>query len=159
MDLCKIGMKFGWAVEEIVGVKPKAFTWIRQCNAITGISEFKGMHRQKIDMTCLEDKTRQYNTISRMDDTSKKCILTFEPSMEFVNSWNNLLDAALEAKAAGKATWMDIYIPGYGSYFVKFEPGEIPMPDLELGYQQDVRISNDITEIIGMGDAIEPTID
>lgn len=42
---------------------------------------------------------------------------------------------------------------------MKFVPGAIPVPDLELGYQQDVRISNDIIGIIGMGDAIAPMID
>ena len=67
--------------------------------------------------------------------------------------------AAYEAgKAANKATWADIYIPGFGSYFVKFEPGEIPMPDLETNNKLDIQISNVINSYEGLGDEIEPTI-
>lgn len=77
-------------------------------------------------------------------------------SKDFVTAWDALLDASLEGKAAGKATWADIYIPGFGSYFLKFEPGEIPMPDLEPGSKLDIQISNVINEYDGLGESIEP---
>ena len=70
---------------------------------------------------------------------------------------NELLEASEEAAEEGKATWADIYIPGFGSYFVKFEPGEIPMPDLEVNNKLDIQISCVVNKYMGLGDEIEPT--
>ena len=56
MDLSTIGVKFGWAVEETAGTKPKAFTWIKRCSKIAGINVTK----DKIDVSCFEDKIKQY---------------------------------------------------------------------------------------------------
>ena len=68
-----------------------------------------------------------------------------------------MLSASGEAAEKGLATWADIYIPGFGSYFVIFEPGEIPMPDLEVNNKLDIQISNVVNEYKGLGEAIEPT--
>ena len=67
-----------------------------------------------------------------------------------------MLEASEAGAEDGKATWADIFIPGFGSYFVKFEPGEIPMPDLEPGSKLDIQISNVVNEYMGLGEAIEP---
>ena len=150
MDLSTIGVKFGWAVEETAGTKPKAFTWIKRCSKIAGINVTK----DKIDVSCFEDKIKQY--IAGVGDTGGDWNLNFNGSTDFVTAWAALLDASLEGKAAGKATWADIYIPGFGSYFIKFEPGEIPMPDLEPGSKLDIQISNVINEYDGLGESIEP---
>lgn len=56
MDLSTIDVKFGWAVEETAGTKPKAFTWIKRCSKIAGINVTK----DKIDVSCFEDKIKQY---------------------------------------------------------------------------------------------------
>lgn len=150
MDLSTIGVKFGWAVEETAGTKPKAFTWIKRCNKIAGINVTK----DKIDVSCFEDKIKQY--IAGVGDTGGDWNLNFNGSSDFVTAWNALLAAAEAGKEEKKATWADIYIPGFGSYFVKFEPGEIPMPDLEPGNKLDLQISNIINEYMGFGEAIEP---
>ena len=44
MDLSTIGVKFGWAVEETAGTKPKAFTWIKRCSKIAGINAVSYTH-------------------------------------------------------------------------------------------------------------------
>lgn len=150
MDLSTIGVKFGWAVEETAGTKPKAFTWIKRCSKIAGINVTK----DKIDVSCFEDKIKQY--IAGVGDTGGDWNLNFNGSTDFVTAWDALLDTSLEGKAAGKAIWADIYIPGFGSYFLKFEPGEIPMPDLEPGSKLDIQISNVINEYDGLGESIEP---
>lgn len=152
MDLSTIGVKFGWAVEETAGTKPTAFTWIKRCNKIAGLN----LTKEKIDTTCFEDDVKQY--IAGVSDTGGDWNLIFNGSKEFVKAWNALLAAYEAGKAANKATWADIYIPGFGSYFVKFEPGEIPMPDLETNNKLDIQISNVVNSYEGLGDEIEPTI-
>ena len=78
-------------------------------------------------------------------------------AIDTVKAWNELLEKSEAGAEEGKATWADIFIPGFGSYFVKFEPGEIPMPDLEPNSKLDIQIANVVNEYIGLNEAIEPT--
>ena len=156
MDLSTIGVKFGWAVETTAGEKPTAFKWIQRCSKIGGLN----VTREKIDTTCFEDKIKQY--IAGVSDTGGDWYVEVEgkkrgSARDTVVSWNDLLSASGEAAEKGLATWADIYIPGFGSYFVIFEPGEIPMPDLEVNNKLDIQISNVVNEYKGLGEAIEPT--
>ena len=156
MDLSTLGIKFGWAVETTAGEKPTAFKWIQRCSKIGGLN----VTREKIDTTCFEDKIKQY--IAGVSDTGGDWNVNFNgtkkgSAIDTVKSWNDLLSASGEAAEKGLATWADIYIPGFGSYFVIFEPGEIPMPDLEVNNKLDIQISNVVNEYKGLGEAIEPT--
>ena len=48
MDLSTIGVKFGWAVEETAGTKPKSFTWVKRCSKIAGINVTKDKDRKSV---------------------------------------------------------------------------------------------------------------
>lgn len=155
MDLSTIGVKFGWAVESTAGKKPTDFTWIERCSKIAGLN----ITKEKIDTTCFEDTIKRY--IAGVGDTGGDWNLNFNgtkrgSTVDTVKSWNELLKTSQEAAENGLATWGDIYIPGFGSYFVKFEPGEIPMPDLEVNNKLDLEISNVVNEYMGLADPIEP---
>ena len=90
----------------------------------------------------------------RLAETSRIRSATSHPRSNYTLI---LLHHRMDLRQKRERSWMrqekqrgwDIYIPGYGSCFVKFVPGAIPVPDLEL----------DIIEIIGVGDAIAPMID
>ena len=156
MDLSTIGVKFGWTVETTPGEIPTAFKWIQRCSKIGGLN----VTREKIHTTCFEDKIKQY--IAGVSDTGGDWNVNFNgtkkgSAIDTVKSWNDLLSASGEAAEKGLATWADIYIPGFGSYFVIFEPGEIPMPDLEVNNKLDIQISNVVNKYKGLGEAIEPT--
>lgn len=156
MDLSTIGVKFGWAVEETAGTKPTAFKWIKRCSKIGGLN----ISKEKIETTCFEDKIKTY--IAGVSDTGGDWNINFNgtkkgSATDVVKAWNELLEKSEEGAESGKATWADIFIPGFGSYFVKFQPGEIPMPDLEPNSKLDIQISNVVNEYMGLGEAIEPT--
>ena len=156
MDLSTIGVKFGWAVETTAGEKPTAFKWIQRCSKIGGLN----VTREKIDTTCFEDKIKQY--IAGVSDTGGDWNVNFNgtkkgSAIDTVKSWNDLLSASGEAAEKGPPTPPPPPIPGFGSYFVIFEPGEIPMPDLEVNNKLDIQISNVVNEYKGLGEAIEPT--
>ena len=155
MDLSTIGVKFGWAVETTAGDKPASFKWIKRCSKIAGIN----ISKEKIDVTCFEDEIKRY--IAGVGDTGGDWNLNFNgtkkgSTVDTVQAWNELLDASQEAADKGLATWGDIFIPGFGSYFVKFEPGEIPMPDLEVNSKLELEIANVVNEYMGLGAEIEP---
>lgn len=152
MDLSTIGIKFGWAVETTAGTKPTSFTWIPRCNKIAGIT----VTRDKIDVTCFEDTIKKY--IAGVGDTGGDWTVNFNGSMKFVDRWNSLLAAYEEAAEKGLATWANVFIPGFGSYFIKIEPGEIPMSDLESNNKLDMQMSCVINEYAGLGAAIEPEL-
>lgn len=144
MDLSTIGVKFGWAVETTTGTKPTAFEWVERCSKIAGIT----LTKDKIDVTCFEDTIKQY--IGGVSDTGGDWNLNFNGSATFVTAWNALITAYETGKAANKATWANIYIPSFGSYYVKFEPGELPMPDLEVAGKLDIQINCIINEYEGL---------
>lgn len=152
MDLSTIGVKFGWAVETTAGEKPTAFTWIQRCNKIAGISVTK----EKIDVSCFEDAIKRY--IAGVSDTGGDWNVNFNGSKKLVDRWNAFLEAYEEAKEAGLATWVDIFIPGFGSYFIKMEPGEIPMPELDVNSKLDIQISCTVNEYLGLDEEIEPQL-
>lgn len=156
MDLSTIGVKFGWAVEKTAGEKPTAFKWIKRCNKIAGLN----ITKDKLDTTCFEDKIKTY--IAGVGDTGGDWNINFNgtkkgSAIDTVKAWNELLEKSEAGAEEGKATWADIFIPGFGSYFVKFEPGEIPLPDLEPNSKLDIQIANVVNEYIGLNEAIEPT--
>lgn len=152
MDLTTLGIKVGWGVETTAGTKPTAFTWIQRCNKIAGISVTK----EKIDLTCFEDTIKKY--AAGVGDTGGDWNLNFNGSKKFVDRWNKLLDAYEEAKEAGLSIWLNVFIPGFGSYFVKAEPGELPMPELDVNNKLDMQVACTINEYVGLGEAIEPEL-
>lgn len=152
MDLTTIGIKFGWAVEETAGTKPTAFTWIPRCSKIAGIT----VTREKIDVTCFEDTVKKY--LAGVGDTGGEWPINFNGSAKFVERWNALLGAYEKAAEEGKATWANVFIPGFGSYFVKMEPCEIPMSDLEVNNKLDMQMGCTINEYVGLGESIEPQL-
>ena len=143
-DLSTIGILFGWAVETTAGTQPTTFTQIPRCNKIAGIS----LTKEKIDVTCLEDTIKKY--IGGVSDTGGDWNINFNGSSTFVTKWRALMTASATAKAAGKSTWANVYIPGFGSYMVEFEPGELPMSDIDVSGKLDIQISNTINEYHGL---------
>lgn len=152
MDLSTIGIKFGWAVEATAGTKPTSFTWIPRCNKIAGIT----VTREKIDVSCFEDTIKKY--IAGVGDTGGDWTVNFNGSKKFIDRWNSFLAAYEEAAENGLAAWANVFIPGFGSYFIKMEPCEIPMSDLEVNNKLDMQMGCVINEYMGLGEAIEPQL-
>jgi len=153
MDLTTIGIKVGWAVETTAGTRPTTFTQIARCKKIAGVS----LTTDKIDVTALEDAIKKY--AAGLKDTGGDWPLTFGASDAFVTAWNALITAYETAKAAGKQTWFVVWIPNMAkSFYIIAEPGDIPMPDIDVSNPLEYEISNVINDFKGLDTAIEPTV-
>lgn len=152
MDLTTIGVKLGYAVEATAGTKPTAFTWLERCKSIGGIT----LTTDKIDLTALEDRIKQY--AEGVADTGGDWELTFGLNDDVVTALTTLRSESVEGKAAGKATWFDVWFPGLAkSFFIIAEPGMIPMPEIGVGSPAEININCTINEYKGLETAIEPT--
>lgn len=152
VNLSTIGVKFGWAVESTAGTKPTAFTQIRDCVAIAGID----LSTDTIDVTPLENYFREY--VDGIKDTGGTWDITFNLNSVSVAEWERLRTASSAGVADNKATWAVVWIPNFAkSFFVKFTPGEIPMPEFSVGSAFQGAISCTVNSYEGLADAIEPT--
>lgn len=151
MDLTTVGVKLGYAVETEKGKKPTAFKWLERCKNIAGIE----LTTDKIDVTALEDKIKQY--AEGVADTGGDWALTFGLNDDVVTALTTLRSESVTGKAAGKATWFDVWLPGLEkSFYIKAEPGMIPMPEFGQGSAAEININCTINEYVGLDTAIEP---
>lgn len=151
MDLTTIGVKVGYAVETIKGTKPTAFAQLKRCKAVGGIT----LDTDSIDVTALEDKIKQY--AEGIADTGGNWELTFGLNDDVITDLTTLREKSVEGKSTGKATWFDVWFPNLASsFYVKAEPGMIPMPDISTSSAAEISISCTINEYIGLESAIEP---
>lgn len=151
MDLTTLGVKFGYAVESTAGTKPTAFIQIKNCKQIGGIN----LESDSIDTTPLEAKVRRY--AKGLQDTGGTWPITFGLNDEFIAAWDALLTTSETGKAAGKATWFEVWIPDLTkAFYVTAEPGALPLPDIDVSAALEVQTSNVINDYKGLDAAIEP---
>lgn len=151
VNLSTIGVKFGWGVETTAGVAPSAFTMVQGCISIAGIA----LTADTIDVTPLESSFRQY--VDGIKDTGGTWDLTFNITNVFKTEWDALRTASATATASGLSTWAEVWIPNFNyGFFVKFTPGEIPMPEFAVGSAFQGAVSCTINEYVGLDTAVEP---
>ena len=119
--------------------------------AIAGIA----LSADTIDVTPLENHFREY--VEGIKDTGGTWDITFNFNSVSVAAWETLRAASQAGTADGKATWACIWIPNFAkSFYVKFTPGEIPMPEFSVGSAFQGAISCTVNSYEGLQTAIEP---
>ena len=120
--------------------------------AIAGIA----LSADTIDVTPLENKFREY--VEGIKDTGGTWDITFNFNSVSVADWETLRTASQAATAENKATWAVVWIPNFAkSFYVKFTPGEIPMPEFSVGSAFQGAISCTVNSYEGLQKAVEPT--
>lgn len=153
MDLTTIGVKVGYAVETAKDTRPTSFKQLERCKAISGIN----LEAESIDVTALEDTIKQY--AEGMADTGGKWELTFGLNDNVITDLTALRSESASGKKDGKDTWFDVWFPNLSkSFYIKAEPGMIPLPDVGQGAAAELKISCTINKYIGLDTAIEPLI-
>ena len=154
LALSTIGVKLGIAIESTAGTKPSAFTLYENCYSISGSSN----EADTIEVTPLEE-THARRYVKGLGDSGGNKTLGFflDTQCAIVNDWNTLKADAEAARADGKACWGEAWIPGCPlAYYWTFEPGEIPLSDLEVAAALQLEISNVVNEEKGWLTAVEP---
>lgn len=151
-DLSTIGVKIGYSVATTNGTMPTAFTWLKRCKSIGGIS----LSQETVDVTALEDYIMQY--AEGRADTGGAWDLTFGVNDDVVTALETMLSEAATAKTDGKEIWWDVWFPGLKkSFYVIATPGtKVALPEIGGGAAAEFPISLTVNEYKGLDTAVEP---
>ena len=153
-DLTTLGVTFHYGVETAKGTKPTAFTWLKRCSSIGGIS----LDTEQIDVSALEDYITKY-AAGRQDTGGTWEIEFIMDPDKSVKQIKKLYEDSKAAKTTGLATWFQVSFPDMSdSFFVIAECGrEIPMPEIAQNEAATMSISLIINTYKGLDTKIEPT--
>jgi len=144
---------FGYAIETTAGTKPTAFTLLHRINSTGDIS----IDANSIDASALEDEIDKY--ISGRGSVGQTVDIQVNLTDETIAEWETLISAAATARADGKATWFEEYLPDLDkAFFYKATPpAKIPKPGLDQNGLVVATMSLTVNEYMGMDTAIIPT--
>ena len=145
-DLTTLGVTFHYGVETAKGTKPTAFTWLKRCNSIGGIS----LDTEQIDVSALEDFITQY--ASGRQDTGGTWDVTFNLSADVIAALKKLMSDAATGKTKGLRVWFEVVFPDLAdAFFVVADPGKnIPLSDIGQNEAATIPLSLIIQEYKGL---------
>lgn len=140
--LSTIGVHFYYAVEETKGTRPTAKSAYTELVGVKGIPSMNPTPDNLETTTLNETEYKTY--IPGLKDLGGSLGFTFNMSQELKDAWDALIAAFTAAKAAEKATWFFIDVPGLteGLYFTG-EPTPMGLP--EMGVNAVLEVENSIT--------------
>ena len=155
LGLTSVGAKFGVAVETTAGVMPTTFKLMENCYSVGGSSN----EADQIDVTPIEENRARRYAKGLGDSGGSKTIGFFlDAQGGIIDDWQALKTSSEAARGDGKATWGEVWFPNSKyAYFFTFEPGELPLSDVEVAAAAQLEISNTVNEEKGWLEGIEPT--
>ena len=140
IDLSTAGVQLLYAAETTAGTRPT-----------TGYTRIKGIKStpslnpapDTLETTTLDEL--EYKTyIDGLKDLGGALEFTFNLTEELITNWSTLMTAYTTAKAAGKAIWFEILVPGLtNAFFFTGNPSEMGLPETEVN--SVLEITNYIT--------------
>lgn len=140
INLSTAGVELQYAVETTAGTRPT-----------TGYTRIKGIKStpslnpspDALETTTLDEL--EYKTyIDGLKDIGGAIEFTFNLTEELMTAWDTLMEAFEAGKAAGKATWFTIIIPGLtNSFYFTGNPSAMGLP--ETSVNSVLEITNYIT--------------
>ena len=140
--LSTIGVHLYYGVEETAGTRPTAKSAYTE---LVGIKSIPSLNPQPDNLETTTLNETEYKTyIPGLKDLGGSLEFTFNMSQDLKDTWDALITADAAAKAAQKATWFYIEVPGLteGLYFTG-EPTPMGLP--EMGVNAVLEVSNSIT--------------
>ena len=120
LEFNTIGVKIGYAVEASAGTRPTTgYVNIPDIKSIPGGE----LNPSKLEVTNLVDKYKRY--ITGVLDAGDDVALTANLTASLKSVWASLVSAAASAWASGKATWFEISIPNFDSFYIAGIPTEM----------------------------------
>lgn len=152
-DLTTLGVTFHYGVETVKGTKPTAFTWLKRCSSIGGIS----LDTEQIDVSALEDFITQY--AAGRQDTGGAWEVTFNMNADVITAIEKLFKDSKDAKAKGLSTWFEVAFPDLEkAFFIVAETGRaIPLPEIGQNEAATIPISLIINDYKGLDTKVVTT--
>ena len=154
INLSTAGIHLYYAVEETAGTRPTAKSAYKDLEGVKSIPSLNPAP-ETLETTSLNET--EYKTyVDGLKDLGGALEFTFNLTQALVTMWEELMEAYEAAKAAGKATWFYIDIPGLteGLYFTG-NPSSLGIP--EASVSAVLEITNYITPTGAPERAAKPT--
>ena len=128
LELSTAGVLLKYACETTAGTRPT--TGYTQIPNIKSIPDFNP-EPESLEVTDLSDtEWRRY--IPGLKDPGGALSFTANLTSSFKTAWETLVTAATTAAASNKATWFEIYVPSFGSFFFAGIPSSLGMTAMDV---------------------------
>lgn len=125
LEFNTIGVKLKYKCESTAGTMPTSgFTQIPDIKNTPSID----INPNKIEVTNLEDEYRRY--IDGVKDVGDSFDFTANLTADLKTKWAACVAAANSAWASGKATWFEICIPNFDSFYFAGIPIELGVNEM-----------------------------
>lgn len=127
LEMNTIGAKLKYAVEATAGTRPTSgYTQIPDIKSIPEIQ----LTPSQLDVTNLEDSFKRY--IPGVQDPGSDFSFTANMTTSLKTAWASLCTAAASAHTSGKATWFEIAIPNFDSFYFAGLPTDLGMNGMSV---------------------------
>ena len=128
MELSTAGVLLKYCVEATSGTRPSAgFTQIPSIKAIPDFNP----EPESLEVTDLSDtEWRRY--IAGLKDPGGALSFTANLTTAFKTAWETLVTAATTAATSSKATWFEIMVPNFGSFYFAGIPSPLGMSAMDV---------------------------
>ena len=128
MELSTAGVLLKYAVETTAGTRPT--TGYTQVPSIKAIPDFNP-EPESLEVTDLSDtEWRRY--IAGLKDPGGALSFTANLTTAFKTAWETLVTAATTAASSSKATWFEIMVPNFGSFYFAGIPSPLGMSAMDV---------------------------
>ena len=125
LEFNTIGVKLKYAVETSAGTRPSSgFAQIPDIKSTPAID----INPNKLEVTNLEDQYRRY--VYGVKDVGDSFDFTANLTADLKTKWVSCVSAAASAWASGKATWFEIAIPNFDSFYFAGIPSELGVNEM-----------------------------
>ena len=144
LEFNTIGAKLKYCVEASAGTRPSSgYTQIPNIKEIPGIENTPS----QLEVTDLEDTHRRY--IPGVIDSGNDFAMTANLTTNLKNAWASLVTAANSAWASNKATWFEIQIPNFDSFYFAGMPTELGVSQISVDAVMEAQLHIIPNEIAG----------
>ena len=125
LEFNTIGVKLKWASESTAGSRPTTgYANVPSIKSTPAID----INPNKIECTDLSDEYRRF--VDGVKDVGDSFDFTCNLTAALKTAWASAVSAAKAAKSASKATWFEIAIPGFDSFFFAGMPSELGVNEM-----------------------------
>ena len=125
LEFSTIGVKLKWASESTKGSRPTSgFVQVPDIKSTPAID----INPAKLQVTNLEDEYHRY--VDGVKDVGDSFDFTANLTASLKTAWNSLVTAAEAAWSSGFATWFEISIPNFDSFYFAGIPGEMGVNEM-----------------------------
>lgn len=146
-ELSTAGVLLKYAVEATAGTRPT--TGFTQIPCIKAIPDFNP-EPESLEVTDLSDtEWRRY--IPGLKDPGGALAFTANLTTQFKTAWETLVSAFETAKNDNKATWFEIMVPNFGSFYFAGYPSTLGMTAMDVNAVLEIEAYVTPNQIEGWG--------